>query len=278
MGTKSNLQQVAKDTHGLTIPKNNYGYSNIADLSILGNSSPEGIGTMAHELFHLIIRADIGDIPGWLDEGIACLYEESKWEGDQLVSRDMVWRTGVLKLNNDTERPLPFLLNMIYNNWSEFTPNDATTICELSVNYAMAKHFAMYMEDIGVLQDVVGAFKNRQNVFLDSTMENEPPVKILEKALHQNLGDIQMAFDTWLNEKYNITTKRDIDYIIQKLERIQDLGYMCNDDDLKCLQFRDDYQELRNEIEAQDGPLTPVQLKDCINLISLGDELYLKYQ
>jgi tetratricopeptide (TPR) repeat protein len=62
MGTKSNLQQVAKDTHGLTIPKNNYGYSNIADLSILGNSSPEGIGTMAHELFHLIIRADIGDI------------------------------------------------------------------------------------------------------------------------------------------------------------------------------------------------------------------------
>jgi hypothetical protein len=190
----------------------------------------------------------------------------------------MVWRTGVLKFNNDTDRPLPLLINLIDNNWSEFTPNNATTICELSVNYAMAKHFAMYMEDIGVLQDVVGAFKNRKNVFLDPSIENVSPVQILEDTLYQNLGEIQMAFDTWLNEKYNITIKRDTDYVIHKLERIQELEYMCNDDDPKCQQFREDYQRLRNEIEEQDGPLTPVQLKDCINLISLGDELYLKYQ
>ena len=58
-------------------------------------------------------------------------------------------------------------------------------------------------------------FKNRKNVFLDSTMENESPVKILENALNQNMGEIQLAFDTWLNEKYNITIKRDTDYIIQ---------------------------------------------------------------
>ncbi len=44
----------------LRFPASNIGYSSLSDLSILGNSDAENIGTLYHELFHLMIRTDLG--------------------------------------------------------------------------------------------------------------------------------------------------------------------------------------------------------------------------
>ena len=72
LGSKQNLPAIARKVHGLSIPKSNLGYSCMADLSVLGNSDSNHLGTIYHELFHIMIRTDIGDIP-WLVRRRNCM-------------------------------------------------------------------------------------------------------------------------------------------------------------------------------------------------------------
>lgn len=44
-----------------------------------------GYGTLLHELMHALITADYPRAPGWLDEGMATLYERSKWTRTRLI-------------------------------------------------------------------------------------------------------------------------------------------------------------------------------------------------
>ena len=273
MGTKERMAEVALETHGLTIPSKNYGYSSLGDLSILGNSSSTGLGTILHELFHLIIRTDIGDIPGWLDEGIACLYEESRWEGDTLRSIHNVWRTQVLKLNNDVKNPLPILRTIIDNNWNEFTPNDATSLCELGVNYAMAKHFAMYLEEKELLPTVVTAYKNRKNVFVDTTYANENPVDILQHALQKDLATIQLEFDTWLHDEYGITTTRETDFIKERVDEIHWAVDKVIDNDSLRDAFDKEYEYLKSRLLPGQSDINSEVLDRSINYISNGEAI-----
>jgi len=271
MGNKQRVAEVALETHGLKIPSKNYGYSCLADLSILGNSSDKGLGTILHELFHLIIRTDIGDIPGWLDEGIACLYEECQWEGDTLRSIHNVWRTHVLTLNNDAKNPLPILRTIIEKNWSEFTPNDATSLCELSVNYAMAKHFAMYLEEKELLPTVVKAYKNRKNVFVDTSYTNENSVAILEKALQKDLTVIQQEFDVWLNNEYGVTTKRETYVIGNRVKEIyRSLTRICDNDSIMA-DFEKEYDYLRSSLRQNQSDIPEELLNRSIKFISKGE-------
>src|SRR5436190_14929706 len=79
------LRQTAQLVHGIQLPDPNIGYSILADLSLLGLGDAKHLGTLYHELFHLIVRTDLGDIPAFLDEGLASLYSVSKWENGKLV-------------------------------------------------------------------------------------------------------------------------------------------------------------------------------------------------
>lgn len=144
------LQVIAGKVHGITVPKENYGYSSLGDLSILGISNSIGTGTLKHELFHIVVRGDIGDIPAWLDEGVATLYEESHWVNDTLlVNNDKFWRTIVLQQTLkgfQLYSKLPDLETLVNYSWTEFESSDKGDICRASVNYAFAKHFVVYLE------------------------------------------------------------------------------------------------------------------------------------
>jgi hypothetical protein len=187
MNDKQSLMQVAKESHGLTLPVSNIGYSYLNDLSVLGISNNNSIGTIYHELFHIVIRTDLGDIPGWLDEGIACLYSTSSWEGNMLQGKSV-----------------PTLAEIITNNWSEFSKNESNSICDVALNYALSHHFAIYLQENNLLRKTVQAFKNRQNVFRDTTTVNEPAGQILEGVLGMPLQEIQRLFDGWLAREYRI--------------------------------------------------------------------------
>ena len=91
------LRKVAQLVHGIKLPDPNIGYSNLSDLSLLGLGDAKHLGTLYHELFHLIIRTDLGDIPAFLDEGLASLYSVSKWNGDQLIGHNRPWRLEELR-------------------------------------------------------------------------------------------------------------------------------------------------------------------------------------
>src|SRR4029453_12868338 len=56
------------------------GYSFSADQSMVGWADGKAYGTFAHELFHVMVRGNFGDIPPFLDEGMAALYEVSGFE------------------------------------------------------------------------------------------------------------------------------------------------------------------------------------------------------
>jgi hypothetical protein len=204
MDDKRSLMQVARETHGLALPTSNIGYSYLNDLSVLGISANNSIGTIYHELFHIMIRTDLGDIPGWLDEGIACLYATSSWEGNILRGDKVQWRTEVLQDYVADGKPVPTLQEIIQNNWSEFSKNESNSICEVALNYAVSHHFAIYLQEKNLLGKTVAAFKNRQNVFTDTTAVNEPADLILEGVVGMPLNDIQRSFDGWLMKEYRI--------------------------------------------------------------------------
>ena len=88
---KNILRQTALRVHGIKIPDANIGYSNIGDLSLLGISDLTHIGTLCHELFHLMIRTDVGDVSPWMDEGIASVYETSQFSRSPLRSFPFHW-------------------------------------------------------------------------------------------------------------------------------------------------------------------------------------------
>ena len=211
MNDPANLRTIAAKVHGLRLPEKNIGYSCLADLSLLGTSSYESVGTIKHELFHLMVRTDVGDIPGWLDEGIACLYETSSWTAGGLKGEVNQWRTQVLK-----NMMVPSLKSMVEDNRDEFAVTPGKNACDISLNYALVKHFMIFLQEKGMLKQVIQAFKNRMNVMVDTTAENETDLQVLEKAFSKDIASIQSDFDGWLYSTYNLVPDRSGKYA-QKL-------------------------------------------------------------
>ncbi len=201
---KATLRAVAQKVHGMRLPAANIGYSSLDDLSILGNSDATRIGTIYHELFHLMVRTDVGDIPAWLDEGIACLYETSNWKSDTLKGNVINWRTDLLKENTRVKNPFPKIKQLVEENWEGFAVNESATPCKVSLNYALAKHFAIYLQEKNLLQPVVSAFKERQNVFTDTLSNNQSGIQLLEKATGKQIDSLQRDFNHWLAQEYNL--------------------------------------------------------------------------
>lgn len=61
------------------------GYYNPADNLIMATGGRVGYGTLLHEMIHALLNADFPEAPAWLNEGLASLYERTRWEGGKLV-------------------------------------------------------------------------------------------------------------------------------------------------------------------------------------------------
>jgi hypothetical protein len=276
MGSPKAVKEVAAFVHRIDIPSYLYGYSCLADLSLLGNSSETGLGTIKHEMFHLIIRTDLGDIPGWLDEGIACMYEESHWEGKILTYDSKVWRTRVLEQSSKNGNPLPLLSTLINNNWDEFSQDSTTTAGELSVNYAIAKHFAMFLESTKQLPKVVDAFRNRKNVLIDTVSIDLSSVQILEYALGKSLPEIQKDFDKWLNVRYHILTNRSRNEMLKRISILYEvLQHICTQN-TDYNSFMEEFENLNDELKNSDSNVPDGLVERCIKYIAKGERLYIE--
>lgn len=207
MSNKENLRNVARATHGIFLPQSNIGYSVLNDLSVLGNSSDKYVGTIYHELFHIMVRTDIGDIPGWLDEGIASLYATSSWHGALLVGDTDQWRTQVLRDYYKAHERLPSLRELIENNWSEFSHQEQD-VCDLAVNYALAHHLAIFFQEQGLLRDVVTAFKNRSYDTTHTIAAIRKSSEVLESVVGCSIDILQTRFNGWMDHTYRITVGR----------------------------------------------------------------------
>lgn len=121
------------------------------------------VGTLFHELFHLVVRSTFADIPQWLDEGVAALYEVSEIDGaDVLGVRN--WRGPVL-LDLWSRRHL--LREVIGADWfvsdtpgGQFCSAGAPPSSRaVAAQFAVARYFALYLQEKGKLAAVFARVK-----------------------------------------------------------------------------------------------------------------------
>lgn len=194
------LRKLAKDIHGLDVSPATIGYAFREDLSVVGVIPGQTIGTLLHELFHLAVRRDFGDIPQWLDEGIASLYEVSSGEGSTFQGMPN-WRGRVLK---DLWNNRPTLLDLVTSPWFTFdlpeTYDDPTgddvSVRRQAASMAMGRYFVLYLQERKKLNDVFVRIRDTslESIGTDARMSS---VRAIECVTGQTIASVQEDFEKW---------------------------------------------------------------------------------
>lgn len=190
--SRSELQEFSQEIHGIKMPKASIGYSFQNDLSMVGVVPSVAVGTLIHELFHLQVHSEFGDVPPWLDEGIAALYEESEFRGDTILGKPN-WRGRILKEAWEIRPSIEALVKM---DWSAFDNLNNTQEIQQATNHAMARYFMLYLQDKKKLTVVYDAFRNR----MPANVKTNPAVDavlLLESVLQQPISEVDKDFTEW---------------------------------------------------------------------------------
>jgi hypothetical protein len=201
------LRQWADTLHGFDASPLTLGYSLQNDLSVLAMVPSTQVGTILHEVFHLMMRGGYGDAPQWLDEGMASLYETATFASGTYFGEPN-WRSRVFD-----ELSHPFgpqrLREMIVSPWFSDEPSIAAQPNERRLNpdeqaylLAYSRMFVLYLQEQGELAEVLRTFRNRKppTHFVPAT---DQAIQLLEKALGKPLPDIQRDFLTWAPQAKN---------------------------------------------------------------------------
>ena len=191
---RSQLRDLAGKLHGIDLAPGSIGYSFPADQSMVGWADGRAYGTFAHELFHLMVRGNFGDIPPFLDEGMAALYEVSGFQQGRAVGVSN-WRGALLK-KYWTERPQ--IRELVQMNRGAFDDvagsSDGPGAGGKQVaNHATARYLMLYLQERGELLPVYKAFRNRK-------VNDRPAAQsaaLLESALGRSLDVVDAEFAAW---------------------------------------------------------------------------------
>lgn len=194
VSSAAELSKLANQLHGIKVSPYSIGYSFRDDLSLVGVVAGEAVGTLAHELFHLMARNNFGDIPPWLDEGLAALYEVSNPWNDDVVGLPN-WRGDVLQ---QLWEKRPTVSNLVTMDWRGFDNETGEyEITQQASNAAMARYFMLYLQDKTTkLREVYRAFRDRklEDIREDARAES---VELLEKVMGKPLAQVDKDFAAW---------------------------------------------------------------------------------
>jgi len=215
------LHSLADRIHGLDVSKATIGYTYRDDLSVVAVVTGEQIGTLFHEFFHLAARNNFGDIPQWLDEGIASLYEVSAFYGNAVLGEPN-WRGRVL---HQFWSIRPTLAEVIASEWFPF---DVTEIRDdpegfsrpsqkLAAQMAAGRYFILYLQERGMLPNIYRQFQGRDINLVDDDPKGSA-VELVERALGKPVTAVQADFDAWFVdvEKNGIKRSANSDQLIEK--------------------------------------------------------------
>jgi hypothetical protein len=194
--------------HGLTLPNGAIGYSFQNDLSIAAVVPIIGVGqgTFNHELFHLLSRSTFGDIPPWMDEGMAALFEVSRISSGKVKGQPN-WRGKVLYTFSYLRPSIETLLSWDwshFDNNAEYRPRDSAQLVtakefnQQAVNYATARYFMFYLQEKGMLEAVYTAFQQRDPELVTTSLDVDSRYT-LEQAMGRPLPEIESDFQYWLH-------------------------------------------------------------------------------
>jgi hypothetical protein len=183
----STMQRVADKLYGLRLSPQSIGFSFQDDLSMVGVVQTTAMGTLQHELFHLMVRNNFGDVPPWLDEGMAALYEESAVQAGRVVGLPN-WRGQVLQRFGQEQPSIEALMTM---DWFAFSAggDDFRTIRQAAI-HAKARYFVLFLQEQGRLAAVYKAFQARDI--------GSDPRAVLTSTLGSDLTAVERDFQAWL--------------------------------------------------------------------------------
>lgn len=204
---RRSLRETAYLVHGIKLPENSIGYSSVSDLSLLGIANPRSVGTLYHELFHLTIRTELGDIPAWLDEGIACMYAVYNQKENELFGALNTWRIihfKSLTFLSEDHITVPSLEQLLSMNWEEFEGGKEHNTCVSSIHYSLANMFLLFLQEKELVYPTVETFKNRNFHDHDSLGAALSNVELVESVYGKKIGAISEEFYNWLEKTFNI--------------------------------------------------------------------------
>ncbi len=187
------MQRLASRLHGIQVSQSSIGYSFPFDLSMVGVIYGTEFGTLAHELFHLMVRNDFGDIPPWLEEGMASLYEVSQERSDYVAGLPN-WR-GKILAEFWAERPP--VEQMVRMDWRSFDgTEDRLDFRRQAINHATARYLMLYLQEKSKLVDVYKAFR-QQNIDELKDDPDQEAVRLLSSVLRKPLSEVDKDFESW---------------------------------------------------------------------------------
>ncbi len=212
---ESQLRQLADRLHGLDVSPATIGYSFRDDLTLLALSPKGGVGTLLHETFHLAAHRNFGDIPLWLDEGIATLYEVADMRPDGVFGRPN-WRARELRLLWSKR---PSVEELIGGRWSvlgavnERGSPDRGESESRAAFAATARYFALYLQESGDLTRVYRAFRDHgfevENDGTGFKGHKEYALVLAERELGVDRRRLQADFDGWLAKEIGMDATAD---------------------------------------------------------------------
>jgi hypothetical protein len=118
------------------------GYTQRSQRRLVFNTAT-GMGTLTHELVHLLALFDFPDMPEWFDEGLAALHEEAVLSDDRLTLAGVAnWRGRLLRSAFDAGELPP--LSSVIKTRSFRGPGE-------NLNYAQVRCFCLYLQERGLL-------------------------------------------------------------------------------------------------------------------------------
>jgi hypothetical protein len=189
------VRTTAESLHGIRVSELSIGYSYRDDLSLVGLFD----GTLFHELFHLLVYNDFGDIPPWLDEGMAALYEVSRFDRGAVEGLPN-WRGEVLR---EFRSIRPSLEQLIRMDWRSFDDEAGESRGrQQAVNHATARYFMLMLQERKQLAAVYHAFRNRNVESLQSDPAAEA-IQLVEKATGKSVAALDREFEKWWETTFN---------------------------------------------------------------------------
>jgi hypothetical protein len=201
------LRQWADKLHGFDASPLTLGYSLQNDLSVLAMVPSTQVGTILHEVVHLMMRGGYGDAPQWLDEGMASLYETATFASDTYYGEPN-WRSRVFDELSHLFGPEK-LRETVVSPWFSDEPSIAAQPEERRLDpdeqaylLAYSRMFVLYLQERGELSRVMYAFRNRERPtrYVPAT---DQAIQLLEKALRKPLPDVQRDFLAWTPQARN---------------------------------------------------------------------------
>jgi len=195
-GDASELRDLANKLHGIRVSSQCIGYSIPEDMSMVAVIPGVTCGTLSHEMFHLLVRSHFGDVPPWMDEGLAALYESPKITDSTIVGTPN-WRGDVLRTHHSL---LPSIRQLVTMNWDMFDQTDGGSYERQAVNHATARYFMLYVQEEGKLTELYKSFRERDVRKLGHSIADDPVIRV-EEVLGVPIASIETSFGSWCEAK-----------------------------------------------------------------------------